>query len=151
MSDNSDNSYVEVSEQSWLSRLAGSFFAVIFGILLFFASFVVLYWNEGRAVAAIDSLNAGAHMVVSVPEATINPANDGHLVHVTGMTTVGRAAADPVFHVPRAGAIRLQRKVAMYQWEESEHSETQKNVGGSQTTRTTYTYKKIWSERAIDS
>jgi hypothetical protein len=145
------NSFTQVTEQSWLGQLAGSFFAVIFGIVLFFASFVLLYWNEGRAVVAIDSLNAGAHMVVSVPEGTVNPANQGHLVHVSGTVAVGRAAADPMFHITLAGAVRLQRSVSMYQWKETEHTETQKNVGGSQTTRTTYSYAKVWSASAIDS
>jgi Transmembrane protein 43 len=143
--------FTEVSQQSWLSQLAGSFVAVIFGIILFFASFVVLSWNEGRAVRAIGSLNSGARMVVSVPDGTVNPANQGRLVHLAGDVTVNRAAADPVFHVTAAGTIRLKRTVKMYQWEESEHSETQKNTGGSQTTTTTYTYKKVWSERPVDS
>jgi hypothetical protein len=157
MSDDNDGGggigdrFTEVSQQSWLGQLAGSFFAMIFGIILFFASFALLYWNEGRAVRAIDSLNTGARMVVSVPEGAVDPANQGHLVHVTGGVTANRAAADPVFRVTAPNAIRLQRTVKMYQWEQSEHSETQKNTGGSQTTTTTYTYKKLWSDRQIDS
>jgi hypothetical protein len=143
--------FTEVSQQSWLGQLAGSFFAMIFGIILFFASFAVLYWNEGRAVRAMDSLNTGARMVVSVPQGAVDPANQGHLVHLTGDVTVNRAAADPVFRVTASNAIRLKRTVKMYQWEESEHSETQKNTGGSQTTTTSYTYRKVWSERQIDS
>jgi hypothetical protein len=150
MSDNND-SFTEVTQQSWLGRAGGSFFAVIVGIVLFIASFVVLSLNEGRAVVAMDSLNAGARMVASVSEGTVDPANQGHLVHLTGMAAANRPAVDQVFHVTGADTIRLKRIVKMYQWDQSEHTETKKNVGGSETTTTTYSYKKVWSERAIDS
>jgi hypothetical protein len=156
MSDNSagggmGDSFTTVTQQSWLGQLAGSFVAVIFGIILFLASFVVLSWNEGRAVRAIDSLNVGARAVVSVPEGAVAPANQGHLVHVSGAVTVNRGATDPVFHVTAPNAVRLMRTVKMYQWEESKHTETQSNAGGSKTTSTTYSYRKVWSDRAIES
>lgn len=143
--------FTEVTQTSWLGRLGGSFVAMIFGIVLFFGSFFLLYWNEGRAVLAFDTLNAGARMVVSVPETAVDPANQGHLVHVTGTAAVNRAATDPTFRVSLAGAIRLKRDVLMYQWEQTEHSETHKNVGGSETTTTTYSYNKTWSATPIDS
>jgi hypothetical protein len=43
------------------------------------------------------------------------------------------------------------RRVEMYQWEEEEHTETHDEMGGGQTTETTYTYNKVWSENHIDS
>jgi hypothetical protein len=39
----------------------------------------------------------------------------------------------------------------MYQWEEEKDEETRKSIGGSEQTVTTYTYKKVWSDRAISS
>jgi len=39
----------------------------------------------------------------------------------------------------------------MYQWEEEEHTETEDNLGWSQTTTTTYTYNKVWKDYPIDS
>ena len=39
----------------------------------------------------------------------------------------------------------------MYQWKEESHSESQDNLGGSETTTTTYPYDKIWSDSPIDS
>jgi len=50
-----------------------------------------------------------------------------------------------------AAAIKLNRVVEMYQWDEESSSETKKKVGGGTETKTTYKYQKIWSERAIDS
>jgi hypothetical protein len=43
------------------------------------------------------------------------------------------------------------RKVEMYQWVEHSHSETHKNVGGSETTTTTYTYSTEWKDDLEDS
>jgi hypothetical protein len=81
----------------------------------------------------------------------VNAANEGHLVHVTATATVSGAPADPVFHLTKPTAMRLQRHVEMFQWQEHEESQTEKRVGGGETTRTTYTYRKAWSETPIDS
>lgn len=145
-----DDSVTEVSEQSWLGRLAGSFVAALIGFVLFLASFVLLYWNEGRAVAEIDSLNAGARSVVSVPADAIDRAHEGQLVHVTATAAVDGTLTDPVFHVGQAGAMRLRRHVEMYQWHEHEETKTEKRIGGGETKVTTYTYAKEWSEAPID-
>ncbi|MEJ0071890.1 MAG: TMEM43 family protein [Pseudomonadota bacterium] len=152
MSDGSSGDvFTEVTERSWLGRLAGSLMAALFGLALFLASFVLLYWNEGRAVAALDSLNAGARGVVSVPATPVDPAHEGALVHVTGPATVAAGLTDPVFHASATGALRLRRQVQMYQWRQHEESHTEKRIGGGETTHTTYSYTKEWSESAIDS
>jgi hypothetical protein len=39
----------------------------------------------------------------------------------------------------------------MFQWTEHKSSRSQKNLGGSETTATTYSYQKEWSESAVDS
>jgi len=48
-------------------------------------------------------------------------------------------------------ALKLQRKVETYQWEETSHSEEKKNMGGDTETITTYNYEKVWSDKYIDS
>jgi Transmembrane protein 43 len=50
-----------------------------------------------------------------------------------------------------ANAVKLKRKVEVYQWEEKSESRSTDNYGGSETTTTTYTYSKKWSDRKIDS
>ena len=47
--------------------------------------------------------------------------------------------------------IRLRRTVEMYQWKEDKTSTSSNNVGGGDTTRTTYTYAKAWSETPVNS
>jgi Transmembrane protein 43 len=39
----------------------------------------------------------------------------------------------------------------MYQWKEETNTTTEQSMGGSQTTQTTYSYHRVWSESAIDS
>jgi hypothetical protein len=60
-------------------------------------------------------------------------------------------ARDPAFGIGADNLLRLKRTVEMYQWKEEKTSHSQKNVGGSETTSTTYTYRKEWSEHTADS
>jgi hypothetical protein len=48
------------------SRLISAIKGVLVGVLFFFASFFLLWWNEGRAVQTAKSLREGASTVVSV-------------------------------------------------------------------------------------
>jgi len=45
----------------------------------------------------------------------------------------------------------LKRKVEVYQWNETTHSETFKEPGGRTATKTSYNYTKVWSESSFDS
>ena len=56
--------FIERSSQSWISRLGGSLKSVLFGIVLFGASIVLLWWNEGRAVKTAKGLKEGSAAVV---------------------------------------------------------------------------------------
>lgn len=147
----SEDRVTVVSERSWGSRLGGSLAGALIGILLFLGSFPLLVWNEGRAVDAIVALDAGAGAVVTVAAGTVDPANEGRLVHVSGDATSPAPLRDPVFGAGGPGLLRLQRRVEMYQWRERKETETETSVGGKETTRTTYSYSRGWSDEPIDS
>ena len=140
----------EVTKQSWFSRIGGSVKGVAFGALLVIAAIPLLFWNEGRAVERQKTLEEGGGAVVSVAADTIDAANEGALVHVTGMADSDAMLVDPVFGVS-AEALKLRRTVEMYQWQETASSETKDKLGGGQETVTTYTYSRGWSDRVIDS
>jgi len=144
------DSYTEVSSQSWLSRLGGAFKGILFGFLMVAAAFVLLFWNEGRAVERHKTLQEGAGAVVSVSADRVDPAHEGDLVHVSGRAETDATLADDTFGT-RAQALRLARRVEMYQWKEDKSSKTTKKVGGGTETTTTYTYDKEWSDQPIDS
>lgn len=58
---------------------------------------------------------------------------------------------DQQFGVGGSDVVRLKRHVEMYQWKETKESHTTQNTGGSETTETTYSYSKVWSDRPLDS
>jgi hypothetical protein len=67
---------------------------------------------------------------------------------------VPQANAKKVFQTPSYGqarALRLFRRVEMYQWQEESRSETRNRLGGGTETVTTYSYSRGWREGRIDS
>ncbi len=145
-----EESYTEVTHQSWFSRLGGAFKGIIAGLILFVIAFPLLFWNEGRAVKRYKTLKEGGGAVISVPVDKVDGANGGKLIHVTGKADTQERLTDPVFNIS-SKAIKLKRTVEMYQWNESASSETKKKLGGSTETVTTYTYNKIWSTSVLSS
>jgi hypothetical protein len=144
------NTYTEVTTQSWGSKIVGGVIGLVLGPVIVLAGCAALFWNEGRAVQTERSLTEGASVVVEVPASPVSLANQGLLVHVTGDMKAATSLSDQDFMVT-ANAVRLVRDVAMYQWKEVSRTETRKNAGGSEETVTTYTYRREWSGRPIDS
>ncbi len=140
----------EVTRENWISRIVSSIKGIVFGLLLFFIAFPVLFWNEGRAVKTARSLSEGAAAVVSVASDRVDGAFEGKLIHTSGQATTTETLSDPMFGVTLA-AIKLQRDVEMFQWKENKKTETRKKVGGGEEKVTTYTYEKGWSGSAISS
>ena len=135
----------ETTTESWGSRLGSSIKGVLFGLGLFVVGFPVLFWNEGNSVKTAKALDEGEGACVSVESnAKVDPEMDGKLVHMSGKADTQDVLSDDVFGVS-ATAIRLSRNVEMYQWVEHEKTSEKKNVGGSVTKTTTYTYTKEWS------
>lgn len=146
-----EGSFTETTTRSWGSRLGSAFTGILVGLVLIPAACWLLFWNEGRAVATARALTEGASSVVSVAADRPDPARDRRLVHVTGPLTVTATLTDGDTGVSVQGAAVLSRQVEMFQWRESSSSNTTTNVGGSQTTQTTYSYTRVWSESAINS
>lgn len=144
------DSVTEITERSWLQRIGQSFVGVLFGFALIAAACVFLFWNEGRAVKTARSLAEGAGLVHTVPADRIDPANEGKLIHIAGMLTAAGPALDNDFGM-KSNGVRLMRRVEMFQWTEEQESETQKKLGGGETTKTTYRYSKNWADHPIDS
>jgi hypothetical protein len=142
--------YVEVSSKSWGGRLVEAIKGVLVGLLLFVASFPLLWWNESRAAQTAKSLEEGQANVVAVKADLINPSNEGKLVHLSALATTTEVLQDNAFGVT-APALRLLRSVEMYQWVEDKKTETKKKLGGGEEKVTTYDYEKKWKDSVVKS
>lgn len=143
--------YTETTYKSWFSRIWDAIGGIAFGLLLLIGAIVLLFWNEGRAVETANALNEGAKLAVEANAEEIDPALDGKLVHVTAPLIVEGDPRDNDFGVSADGAVRLVRKVEMYQWKEKTSSKSEKKLGGGEETVTTRSYVKQWSSEAVSS
>lgn len=128
--------------QNFLSSMVG----VLIGILFFFGSFVLLYWNEGRADLSLPATTAIAIPADEAPPVTAS----GKLVSISGLFTTPEMISDALY-LQKAPYLALKREVEMFAWEQSEETETVKNLGGSTTTTTTYRYQKNWTAYPANS
>lgn len=137
--------FTEVTSFSFFDRLKEAIKGVLFGLLLFIVSVPLLFWNEGRAVKRAQDLEEGAGAVVAASSDKVDKANEGKLVHMTGDVKVEGAVVDKDFGVS-VEAVKLVRKVEMYQWKEIKKT---KKKGKKKKTK--YKYEKTWSDSVIAS
>lgn len=126
-------------------KLANSFAAIPFGLLLLIGSFPLLFWNEGRAVKTARALAEGAKKVITIDAGNVSPDFEGQLVHLSGKANTTEILTDSQFGVS-TNAIKLRRNVEMYQWKEKTSSS-----GSGNNKKTTYSYDKVWSKSVISS
>ena len=143
--------YTETKTTSYGSRVKSSCGGIGFGVLLFIAGTVVLWWNEGRTVHTGDMLDEvkGAYVEMENPNKK-DASLEGELIHATAMAETEDSLADTQFGVG-AKAIAMKRRVEYYQWTEQQHSESKDKLGGKEETTTTYTYTKEWVSRPVES
>ena len=144
------DSFTETTSTGWFSRIGNSIKGILVGMIMIIIAFPVLFWNEGRAVKTRKDLDQGAKECVSADAAAVDNANDGKLVHISGMATAKGSLSDSQFGVT-AEALKLKRTVEMYQWKENTETSKKKKLGGSEEKTTTYSYETIWAEDRIDS
>ncbi|EKD63419.1 MAG: hypothetical protein ACD_51C00280G0002 [uncultured bacterium] len=137
------NVFTKTTTVGYGSRIMKSIVGVLLGIALFIGSFAVLYWNEGRADLSKIAVTATD---ISV-DATV--AVDGSLVSVSDVLSSTETLGDN--YLVAGSYIAVGRIVEMYSWDQETDSSSNTNVGGSETTTTTYNYKNIWTEYPADS
>ena len=145
------DSFTQVENRSWFSRIGQSFKNLLIGLVLLAIAFSLLFWNEGRAVHRAKTLKDGEGAVVAIAADDTSPDNDGRLVHMTGTATTDETLADSVFGVSVKSALKLRRTVEMYQWNERTEETSKTKVGGGEEVTTTYSYDKAWSDTLTPS
>jgi transcriptional regulator with XRE-family HTH domain len=141
---------VEVSRQSWGSRLRGAVSGVVVGLALLVGASVLLFLNEGRAVRRAQALQEGARTVQPLSDPAPAPERDGSLVHTVGRAVTNEVLEDSALGV-RAPALKLRRRVEMYQWQEETRTEERTKVGGGTEKVKITSYDRGWSDSPIDS
>lgn len=115
---------------------------------LLLGSLSLLGSNELFDIQAKERLNEVRLAAVEVSVDEVQQYTDQQLVHVRGTVRTSDVLDDPTFGLSIENAIHLQRRVEMYQWEE--RSQKELSQAGS-TSRTTYSYRTVWSENLINS
>jgi hypothetical protein len=126
-------------KRGFFQNLLSSFIAVLIGIGLFLASFVVLFISEGITNYA-EVVKAA---LTTAPDAA--GTNDGKFVAVTGTLGTTETVGDPLFLSPGA-YVTLRRTMEMWAWVETSSTETRDKLGGGTETITTYDYRTEWTE-----
>ncbi|MFK7800697.1 MAG: TMEM43 family protein [Anaerolineae bacterium] len=109
------------------------FIAIPIGIIIFFAAFFVIWFNEGRvdlSVLAEDSVPLTADQ--------FSPENEGQLVSVSGTIEANEMLGDDPYLKPQP-LIHLVRTAEMYAWDESGDDEDG------------YSYRKEWTSSPENS
>jgi len=123
---------------------------LIAGVLLLLIGMALLYLNENANAKRFQAIAQSGGPLIRLTPGQANPANDGKLVYIAGVTLIGKPLADPLF-TPPLKAIALKRRVQMYQWQERNEPQTMKTVEGNEVSLSVPTYTKVWSSQLIDS
>jgi len=145
------DTFTESTSTSYGGRIKNSFKGVFVGILLIIGSVILLFWNEGRAIRTEKGLKEGSSAVQTISAESVNSANDGKLVHLSGPLSTSGPVKDDSFNIQAPDTISLERVVEMYQWKENRSTETKKKLGGGEEQITTYEYKQEWSPELLSS
>lgn len=117
-------------EEYYGEERRSSLSSILFGILLFLGSFVLLFWNEGNYASNITKAKFIEKNVISVN--SLQPENNGKLVHYTAKASTDEFVGDSIL---KARVLVLDRDAEMYQWKKK-----RKKTGSR---RYTY-YTKDW-------
>lgn len=117
-----------------------AFQGVIFGLVLFVASFAVIYWNEGRVDLSDIAKTA---TVIESDNLQANVASEGQLISTSGIITAEPQIGDDLY-LKSGTYLQVQRHVEVYAWIEESQSVTKTDSTGAETTTTEYSYSLDW-------
>jgi len=144
--------YTQTKTTGYGQRVGNSIKSVLVGIVLFLGATGMLWWNEGNFVKIRKALKEAQGVTVELGDIDTPPdgSKDGKLVHAIGPAETQDILKDDTFGIS-VNAIRLKREVEYFQWVEDKKTTKTKNSGGSETEKTTYTYKQEWTDRPVNS
>lgn len=129
---------------------AGGIGSRIIGAVMLAGALAGLWWSESRLAEQARLLEAGRSAAVSVSADRVERGNDGRLIHITGRAVTDAVLQDGEFGVSE-NALKLQRIVEMYQWEERKTERRRQDASGHTVVEDRYSYNRVWSNRVINS
>ncbi len=142
--DSNEFVYQESVTTGWFERLSQSVLGVLFGLILFVVSCLILFQNEGATNWAKIASSS-----IALTSSTVPAHLQGKLVSLSG-PIAAPPIGDNLYLKPGPYAV-LHRTVEMYAWEETKDTASQKHVGGAETKTTTYRYRRTWTDRPENS
>lgn len=133
---------VKNQKPGFFANLSSSFGGIIIGILMLIGGISLLWWNEHNNVKNIKNVKEMRDQVIDVSSKEVDSQYDGKLIATNGKLDYNNATLTDSELGVNVVSPALSRTVEVYQW--IEESETNDDT-------TTYTYKKEWSEKFIDS
>ena len=139
--------FTETTQVGFFARLKNAIKGIGLGVGFICIAVYFLFWNEGNSVRTARALSEGAGQVVSIGNSTLDPANEGSLVHINGALSLAAPLADVALGVRApAQTVRLERVVEQFAWVEDKQTATETKLGGAQEKTTQYTYRKEWTD-----
>ncbi|XP_055613806.1 transmembrane protein 43 homolog [Uranotaenia lowii] len=136
--------FVETLKSCWLTTLIGS--------ILLTTGTSVLFWNESRSISTTLSLDEALNDAVTVSaERPYDKTYEERLIHLSGPLVTGEPLTEPDYNI-QVQAVKLKRRVQMYQWiEEYVENRYGETVSSVQVGDRTYYYTKDWRDELVDS
>ena len=125
-----------------MKKIGESFKGILGGFVFIIIAVILLWWNEGNNVRNLKTTAEMDKIVIDVSSESIDKNNEGKLIATHGKLINEEVLKDEEFSLSLKTP-KLVRIVEMYQWEEDSNTDDDN--------KTTYTYKKVWSESVIDS
>ena len=137
-----DTYTVKNKKQGFFGKVGSSFASIPLGIVIVIFGCMMLWNNEKKNVINIKDVKEMRENIVQLDSTTVDSANEGKLVALSGKLDYGdQYLVDNTFGISVKTPV-LEREVEVYEWiEESETKDEE----------TTYTYKKEWSDKLVDS
>lgn len=146
--------HVRVSHRrapNFLERVGNSMVGSVVGVFVVLGACCLLFWNEGRSVRTYEMLVEAGDLCnpLRSPDNVYDNLNN-KLVYLSGKLATAEPLEDRLFGVPQS-AVRLRRKVEMYQWVEETETREYNEPDGSIRKETIYNYFTEWKNYVVDS
>ena len=127
-----------------------SCFATLFGVILLPITILGLYYIEKFALSDYLTKEFAKNNYIEASADTVDADKEGKLVLIHGNAATTNILTDDVFNTKVNNSLSLNRKVEMYQWEETKHK-YKTGTGKHKKTRTSYSYDERWLEYTVNS